>query len=106
MRRTLLTLLGGLPLLLLLAGLTFSGAAVESAGQRALAKIEDRIGLPVSADRVFLEGADRAGVERLRVGPADRDSGDASYVTVSATPTNKALLPYAPTRPRASSTRR
>ncbi|MCA9525857.1 MAG: transglycosylase domain-containing protein, partial [Myxococcales bacterium] len=71
MRRTLLTLLGGLPLLLLLAGLTFSGAAVESAGQRALAKIEDRIGLPVSADRVFLEGADRAGVERLRVGPAE-----------------------------------
>ncbi len=37
----------------------------------------------------------------LRVGPADRDVSDATFVAVTATATKKALAPYAPVRARA-----
>lgn len=70
-------------------------ARTVSAGARVV--LLDRAVVPLAS------GLSSIGAEMsLRVGPADRDSGDASYVTVSATPTNKALLPYAPTRPRAT----
>lgn len=51
--------------------MSLHGPLVDAAGRKALSKVEARLGLPVSAERVFLRGVDRAGVDRLRVGPAD-----------------------------------
>lgn len=44
---------------------------VEAGGARALAKVQARLGLPVTAERFVFSGAQQAGVERLRIGPAD-----------------------------------
>ncbi|MFV0279233.1 MAG: glycoside hydrolase/phage tail family protein [Rhodoblastus sp.] len=56
----------------------------------------DRAVTPLAA------GLSSAGVRLdLRVGPADNNAGEDNLVAVAATPSAKALMPYAPVRPRA-----
>ncbi|MFT4097194.1 MAG: glycoside hydrolase/phage tail family protein [Rhodoblastus sp.] len=56
----------------------------------------DRAVAPLAA------GLSSIGVEQsLRIGPADREVGGETYVTLSATATAKAFMPYPPVRPRA-----
>ena len=54
-----------------LAALSLHGPVVDAAGQKALSKVEARLGLPVTAERVFIRGVGHAGIDRLRIGPAN-----------------------------------
>lgn len=54
-----------------MGALSLHGPVLEMGGERALAKVERRLGLPVRAERFYARDASRAGLARLRVGPAD-----------------------------------
>lgn len=50
-------------------------------------------------------GLSSVGVEQnLSIGPANREAAGATYVSLSATPTAKAFMPFAPAQPRAKKT--
>lgn len=54
-----------------LGALSLHGPVLEAGGERALKKLEARLGLPVQAERFYARSAAKAGLERLRIGPAD-----------------------------------